>query len=89
MKLHFVFTFKLTILAQAILVFICYVLAPTYNAPFTARHNISAVEMRWENTFSLNSLLVRYEVEDRGENVYVGINSYFYLRRTSAQGWCV
>lgn len=46
--------------------------------------NISTIYIVWKNAFYLNSILVQFELTDRGESVYTGFQFSHIIRRTAA-----
>lgn len=48
--------------------------------------NISSIYIVWRNSFHLNSILVQFELTDRGESVYTGVQFSHIIRRTAAMG---
>lgn len=48
--------------------------------------NVSSIVVMWENTFVLNSVLIRYELVDDKKFLYAGLKTQYIIRRTASMG---
>uniref|UniRef100_H2YEQ8 Usherin n=1 Tax=Ciona savignyi TaxID=51511 RepID=H2YEQ8_CIOSA len=53
-------------------------LPPTYITHFSVTSNSSHVNVDWQSTFHINSVLIRYELSDRRQVVYGGLGTELY-----------